>query len=83
VLRRLTALLIAATAVGLPAAAPALGALSDVVTAGPAVAARLQSGQTSCQSLSNSDFERLGEYVMDRMVGRAPPMKRSTPGWSG
>lgn len=67
--RRLTALLVATIAVGLLAAAPALAALSDEVTAGRVVAARLQRGQVSCQSLSNSDFEHLGEYVMDRMVG--------------
>ncbi|HLH64618.1 MAG TPA: hypothetical protein VKV27_02865 [Solirubrobacteraceae bacterium] len=67
--RRLIALLIATTTVGLLPAAPALAALTDEVSAGQTVAARLQSGQASCQSLSNSDFEHLGEYVMDRMAG--------------
>lgn len=67
--RRLPALLIAVIAVGLLAAGPALAALSDEVSAGQAVAARLQSGQASCQNLSNADFEHLGEYVMDRTVG--------------
>lgn len=67
--RRLTALLLAAIAAGLPAATPALAALSHEVTAGQAVAARLHSGQANCQSLSNSDFEHLGEYVMERMTG--------------
>jgi hypothetical protein len=67
--RRLTVLLIAAIAAGLFAATPALAALSDEVTAGQTVAARLQSGQASCQNLSSPDFEHLGEYVMDRTVG--------------
>jgi hypothetical protein len=67
--RRLTALLIAVIAVGLLTAAPALAALSNEASAGQTVAARLQSGQASCHTLSNSDFEHLGEYVMDRMVG--------------
>ena len=69
VMLRLTALLTAAMAFGLLAAAPALAALSDEVAAGRTVAARLQSGQASCQHLRSSDFEHLGEYVMDRMVG--------------
>ena len=68
-LRRLTALLTVAMAFGLLAAAPALASLSDEVAAGQSVAARLHSGQASCQNLSSSDAEHLGEYVMDRMVG--------------
>ena len=67
--RRLTALVIAAIAVALLAAVPALAALGDEVSAGRALDARLQSGQANCQNLSNSDFEHLGEYVMDRTVG--------------
>jgi hypothetical protein len=67
--RRLTALLAAAMAVALLASAPALAALADEVSAGHSIALRLQSGQANCQSLSRSDFEHLGEYVMDHMVG--------------
>jgi hypothetical protein len=67
--RRLIALLAATMTVGFLAAAPALAALADGVSAGHAVALRLQSGQASCQSLSSSNFEHLGEYVMGRMVG--------------
>ncbi|HSP64974.1 MAG TPA: hypothetical protein VLO10_02175 [Candidatus Deferrimicrobium sp.] len=66
--RRLIALLAAAIALGLLAAAPALAAPSDEA-AGRTVAARLQSGQASCRNLSSSDFEHLGEYVMDHVVG--------------
>lgn len=67
--RRLTALILTTTALGLLGAAPALAALSDEVSAGRTVAARLHGGQASCASLSSSEFEQLGEYVMDRTVG--------------
>jgi hypothetical protein len=51
------------------AAAPAFASLADEVTAGQTVVARLQSGKAACQSLTASDFEHLGEYVMEHMVG--------------
>ncbi len=51
------------------AAAPALGALSDEVNAGRAIAARVDAGTATCANLSNTDFEHLGEYVMDQTLG--------------
>jgi hypothetical protein len=51
------------------AAAPALASLADEVAAGREVAQRLQAGATSCNKLSDADFEHLGEYVMERMLG--------------
>lgn len=48
---------------------PAFGALSAEVDAGRAVAARVDAGTATCRNLSNSGFEHLGEYVMERMVG--------------
>ncbi|HEX5619553.1 MAG TPA: hypothetical protein VFX51_14125 [Solirubrobacteraceae bacterium] len=50
-------------------AAPALAAPADEVAAGREVAQRLQAGATSCNTLSDADFEHLGEYVMERMLG--------------
>ncbi len=51
------------------AATPALASLSDEVAAGQSVASGLQSGRVTCNGLTRSDFEHLGEYVMERMVG--------------
>ena len=51
------------------AAAPALASLADEVAAGRQLAQRLQAGATSCNKPADADFERLGEYVMERMVG--------------
>ena len=51
------------------AAAPALASLADEVAAGRGAAQRLQAGATSCNTLSGADFEHLGEYVMERMLG--------------
>lgn len=68
--RRVLASLLGAVAALAVISAPALAAsLSDEVAAGQQVAAKVQSGKTSCSSLPDSDFEHLGEYVMDRMVG--------------
>ena len=50
-------------------AAPALASLADEVAAGREVAQRLQAGATSCNKLSDADFEHLGEYVMEHMLG--------------
>lgn len=50
-------------------AAPASASLGAEVSAGRGVARQLQANKTSCDKLSDADFEHLGEYVMDRMVG--------------
>ena len=50
-------------------AGPALASLADEVAAGRQVAQRLQAGASSCNKLSDADFEHLGEYVMERMLG--------------
>jgi hypothetical protein len=52
--------------IGAPASAPASPA--DQVAAGREVAQRLQAGATSCNTLSDDDFEHLGEYAMERML---------------
>jgi len=63
-------LIFALGAAVLAVAAPtALASLADEVPAGRQVAQRLQAGATSCNKLSDADFEHLGEYVMERMVG--------------
>jgi hypothetical protein len=65
--------LLVATLVALGgAAAPALATLGGDVAAGQQVAAQLQSGEANCRDLSAGQFEHLGEYVMDRMVGSRP-----------
>lgn len=64
--RLLFALALAVLALG---AAPALASLADEVAAGREVAQRVQAGATSCSKLSDADFEHLGEYVMERMLG--------------
>ena len=51
------------------AAAPALASLADEVAAGQATAGQLQSGTATCKTLSSSDFDHLGEYVMEHMAG--------------
>jgi hypothetical protein len=50
-------------------ASPALASPADEVAAGSVVAQRLQAGATSCDKLSDADFEHLGEYVVERMLG--------------
>jgi hypothetical protein len=47
----------------------ALASLSDEVNGGKATAARVDAGTASCENLSTTDFEHLGEYVMERMIG--------------
>lgn len=47
----------------------AYASLSNEVNAGKAIAARVDAGTATCENLSTADFEQLGEYVMDRMVG--------------
>ena len=51
------------------AVTPAFAALGDEVAAGGAIAKQLQAHTTSCSKLSDTDFEHLGEYVMERTVG--------------
>jgi hypothetical protein len=50
-------------------ASAAYASLTDEVNAGKAIAARVDAGTATCKSLSTTDFEHLGEYVMERMVG--------------
>ena len=47
----------------------AYASLSDEVNSGRAIAARVDAGTATCKTLSTTDFEHLGEYVMERMVG--------------
>lgn len=62
--------------------ATAVAVIATALAAVPAVAAteaqqggrllqRLQAGTTACSSLSTSDFDHIGEYVMERMLGSA------------
>jgi hypothetical protein len=50
-------------------ATSALASLSDEVSAGKTIAARGDAGTATCTNLSTTDFEHLGEYVMERTVG--------------
>lgn len=68
-LARLSLLVALLTAAVLVAAAPASASLATEVTAGRDVARQLQSGSTGCDKLKAADFEHLGEYVMDSMLG--------------
>jgi hypothetical protein len=62
-------LLVLAAAVLAVAVTPAFATLGGEVAAGGTVAKQLQAHATSCSKLSDADFEHLGEYVMERMVG--------------
>ena len=66
---RVSLLLVVAGALLAGAVTPAFAALGDEVGAGGAVAKQLQVHTTSCSKLSDTDFEHLGEYVMERTVG--------------
>jgi hypothetical protein len=59
----LTACVVALTA------GPAFASLADEVAAGRQVAQELRGGKTECSGLATDDFEHLGEYVMERMLG--------------
>ena len=50
-------------------AGPALASLADEVAAGRQVARELRVGEAECSRLAADDFEHLGEYVMERMLG--------------
>ena len=66
---RVPVLLVVAAALLAGTVTPAFAALGDEVTAGGAIAKQLQAHTTGCSRLSDSDFEHLGEYVMERTVG--------------
>lgn len=65
VIAALVAALLALTAL---AAAPAMGATSEEQQ-GAQLLRNLQAGKATCTSLSTTNFERIGEYVMGRMLG--------------
>lgn len=50
-------------------AGPALASLADEIAAGRQVAQELRDGKAECGRLAADDFEHLGEYVMERMLG--------------
>jgi uncharacterized membrane protein len=64
-LAALVAALLALTAL---AAAPAMGATSEEQQ-GAQLLRNLQAGKVTCTSLTRDNFERIGEYVMGRMLG--------------
>jgi hypothetical protein len=64
--RLLTALL---TGVLLLPASPALASLQSEEREGAQVVSAVDRGQRSCSGLSDADFERVGEFVMGRMLG--------------
>ena len=65
-----TVLLIVAASAALAApVAPAFAALGDEVAAGGTIAKQVRAGTADCAKLSDSDFEHLGEYVMEQLVG--------------
>ncbi len=66
---RVSLLLVVAGALLVGPVTPAFGALGDEVGAGGAIAKQLQAHTTSCSKLSDTDFEHLGEYVMERTIG--------------
>ena len=66
---RLVSLFVVALAALGVAATPALASVGDEVSVGKAVAGQLYAGEASCTTLTDPQFERLGEYVMDRMAG--------------
>ena len=50
-------------------AGPAFASLADEVAAGRQVAQELRGGKAVCSRLATDDFEHLGEYAMERMLG--------------
>ena len=61
-----TAVVVLATALAAASASAASGAQQ-----GGQLLQRLQAGATTCASLSTGDFDHIGEYVMERMLGSA------------
>jgi hypothetical protein len=51
---------------------PAFAALGDEVAAGGVIANQVRAGTADCAKLSDADFEHLGEYVMEQLVGSRP-----------
>ena len=66
--RALLAIAVAVLATALAAASPS--AASEAQQGGQLLQ-RLRAGTTTCASLSTSDFDHVGEYVMERMLGSA------------
>lgn len=66
-MRVITSVAIGLTALVLPASAVAQG--SNQVQQGAADLRAVEDGQRQCSDLDDSDFEAVGEYVMERMLG--------------
>lgn len=66
--RTSTAALIAAVAL-LVGAAPAGATTAQEESQGAALLTAVDSGKRTCDSLEDADFERIGDYVMGRMLG--------------
>lgn len=62
----LMAILVGVLALGVPSA---LASLSDEVSAGQGIAVQVDAGTATCQTLTATELEHLGEYLMERMVG--------------
>jgi hypothetical protein len=65
---RVFLLLVVAAVLLAGAVTPAFAALGDEVAAGGTIAKQLKAHTTSCSKLSDTDFEHLGEYVMERTI---------------
>lgn len=63
--------LLAALLVGAVLALPSAAGAATEVQQGARLLNRVQAGTVSCSSLKTADFERIGEYVMERMLGSA------------
>ncbi len=76
---------VAAIAIALGASTFAFAASSDpAVVAGRQLWNELQTKQVQCNSLSNTDFQNLGEYFMDQMMdGAHETMDRAVQNQSG
>jgi hypothetical protein len=66
---RLTSVLASVVAALLLTVTPALASLAVEVADGQSIAGQLHSGTATCTSLSSSDYEHLGEYAIEHMVG--------------
>jgi hypothetical protein len=64
-----TRVILLSLALALLAPASALASLADEQRQGAALVTALQSGDKVCGTLSNDDFEHIGEYVMGRALG--------------
>lgn len=65
----LVRLLLAVVALLLAAPAGALASVADEEREGSDLVAQLRAGDKRCENVTAQDFERIGEYVMGRMVG--------------